>query len=153
LIAEVVLEFYADLDWLPKTLPDLLKHYENSGYLHDIDDYQTTYSADAGAFFVLIQGEQVVGCGGLRRLNATDGELVRLWLKKEKRKMGLGRMLFANLMKAAEDRGYARVFLDTSSRCVDAIALFRRNGFVDCAPYKQSIGEVFMCRILRGDSR
>lgn len=32
LIAEVVLEFYGDLDFLPKTVPALLAHYETIGY-------------------------------------------------------------------------------------------------------------------------
>jgi putative acetyltransferase len=151
-IAEVVLEFYGDIEWLPQNVPDLLAYYEKTGYLRDLDEYRTTYSSEVGAFRVLIQNEQVIGCGGIRGLNATDGELVRLWLKRENRKMGLGRLLFTNVMQVAEEKRYARVFLDTSSRCRDAIELFRRNGFVDCAPYKESIGEVFMCRNLRGDS-
>lgn len=90
LIAEIVLEFYGDIEWLPKSVPELLKHYENTGYLSDIDKYRIHYSVEEGAFFVLTQGEQVIGCGGLRRLNATEGELVRLWLKKRIEKWDWG---------------------------------------------------------------
>lgn len=93
-----------------------------------------------------------MGCGGLRRLNQEEGELVRLWLRKSIRKQGHGRKIFEALMKVAEESGYSRVYLDTSNRCVDAIGLFRKNGFVDCAKYKESIGDVFLCRRLKSGS-
>lgn len=150
LIAEVVIEFYGDLDFLPKSKPQLLLHYEKIGYLRDIDEYKDEYSEENGIFLVLMEAGKVVGCGGLRRLDQENGELVRLWLEKEKRKTGLGRKVFENLLRVAEEKGYSKVFLDTSNRCVDAVNLFRRNGFVYCEKYKESIGDVFMCRQLKG---
>jgi ribosomal protein S18 acetylase RimI-like enzyme len=148
LIAEVVLEFYGDLEYLPKSKPELLFHYERIGYLRDLDAFETEYSKENGAFLVATEGDEVIGCGGLRRLNPNDGELVRLWLKKEKRKQGIGRMIFDMLIRAAQEKGYAKVYLDTSHRCAHAVALFRKNGFVDCDKYKESIGELFLCRNL-----
>lgn len=145
LIAEVVLEFYAGNPHLPQSLPELLKHYERVGFFRDLDEHSNIYTPKNGVFLVLRQDEEVVGCGGLRRLNARDGELVRLWLKKEKRKQGLGLKLVENLMLVAEAIGYAKIFLDTSSQCTDAITLFKKKGFVECSPYKESIGDVFMC--------
>lgn len=145
LIAEVVLEFYGDSEYLPKSKPDLLYHYERIGYLRDLDEFKAEYANENGIFLVATEGGDVIGCGGLRRLNRNDGELVRLWLKKEKRKQGIGRMIFDTLIRAAQEKGYAKVYLDTSHRCADAVALFRRNGFVDCEKYKESIGELFLC--------
>lgn len=149
LIAEVVLEFYGDLDFLPKTKSDLLRHYEKIGYLKDLDEHLTEYSKENGSFLVQVEEGAVVGCGGLRRLKGDSGELVRLWLRREKRGSGLGREIFASLMSAAGELGFAKVFLETSHRCVDAIRLFRKNGFVDCHKYKESIGDVFLCRYLK----
>jgi GNAT superfamily N-acetyltransferase len=146
LIADAVLEFYGDLEFLPKDREGLLRHYERTGYLRDLDDHATVYGPGDGAFLVLKEGGNVIGCGGLRRLAEKDGELVRLWLRRDRRKLGLGRMVFERLLGEAAALGYARIFLDTSHRCADAVRLFRRNGFVDCAPYKESIGEVFLCR-------
>lgn len=146
LIADAVLEFYGDLDFLPKDREGLLRHYERTGYLRDLDEHATEYGPGSGLFLVLIEDGTVIGCGGLRRLAEGDAELVRLWLKRDRRKLGLGRMVFDRLLEKAAALGYARIFLDTSHRCVDAVRLFRRNGFVDCAPYKESIGEVFLCR-------
>ena len=38
LIAEAVLEFYGDLDFLPKDRDGLPRHYGQTGYLRDLDD-------------------------------------------------------------------------------------------------------------------
>jgi GNAT superfamily N-acetyltransferase len=146
LIADAVLEFYGDLEFLPKDRDGLLEHYERTGYLGDLDAHASIYGPGDGAFLVLYEGDAVIGCGGLRRMGERDAELVRLWLRRDCRKRGLGRMVFERLLGEAEALGYARIFLDTSHRCADAVRLFRRNGFADCAPYKESLGEIFLCR-------
>ena len=146
LIADAVLEFYGDLEFLPKDREGLLLHYERVGYLRDLDDYAAVYGPGDGLFLVLKEGDAIIGCGGISRLAETDAELARLWLRRDRRKLGLGRMVFERLLGEAAALGYARIFLDTSHRCADAVRLFRRNGFIDCAPYKESIGEVFLCR-------
>jgi N-acetylglutamate synthase-like GNAT family acetyltransferase len=115
-----------------------------------LDNYKAEYSPENGGFLVLMEGEDVIGCGGLRRLNHESGELVRLWLRRDQRKKGFGRMIFQSLMQISETRGYSRVYLDTSNRCIDAIKMFKQNGFVECGKYKESIGDVFLCRDLRG---
>lgn len=146
LIAEVVLEFYGDLEFLPKDRDGLLRYYERTGYLRDLDGHALIYGPGDGLFLVLSAGDTVAGCGGLRRLAGEDAELTRLWLKRAWRGKGLGLGIFRSLIGRAESLGYARVFLDTSRRCSDAVRLFRRNGFAECAPYKESAGDLFLCR-------
>lgn len=144
LIAEVVLEFYSDVDFLPKTRAALLLHYEKTGYLDDLTHFASVYAKENGAFLILRNTSGLIGCGGLSRLDGSKGELVRLWLKKEFRGKGLGRAIFDRLMRTAEALGYREVFLDTSHRCEAAVALFRKNGFAACPPYKESIADLFM---------
>jgi len=50
LIADAVLEFYGDLEFLPKDRDGLLLHYERTGYLRDLDDLPR-YTALATAYF------------------------------------------------------------------------------------------------------
>ena len=149
LIADVVLEFYGDLEFLPKTRIGLLEHYERIGYLSDLDKFQTVYAPSDGCFLVLKNSDGIFGCGGIRRLENNHGELVRLWLRKEIRKRGYGRMIFESLLKKCEEVGFDEVYLDTSNRCTEAIKLFRQNGFNDCHKYKESIGDVFMCKKMK----
>jgi putative acetyltransferase len=148
LIAGAVLEFYGDLEFLPKTVPELLRYYGTTGYLDDLDAHASVYSGRDGIFLAASENGTVVGCGGIRRLDASNAELVRLWFSKEWRGKGLGRMLFDRLMLTAADFGFKGIHLDTSFRCADALRLFRRNGFGDCPKYKESIADVFLYRRL-----
>ena len=144
LIADGVLEFYSDLDFLPKDRQGLLDYYDRIGYLSDIDRFETEYAPGNGAFLVLRGAEGIQGCGGLRRLNEDQGELVRLWLRKESRGRGWGAGILGGLLRLGADIGHREILLDTSHRCVAAISLFRKNGFAECPKYKESIGDVFM---------
>lgn len=144
LIADGVLEFYSDLDFLPNTRPGLLEYYERTGYLDDLKRFREEYRPPQGTFFVLQDKGHTVGCGGVRRLGGQAGELVRLWLRPEVRGRGWGRTLVLELLTSARQLGFSELYLDTSRRCVAAVRLFERNGFQPCPPYKESVGEVFL---------
>jgi GNAT superfamily N-acetyltransferase len=148
LIAEIVLEFYSDLEFLPGNPADLLAHYAKTGYLDDLDAFESVYAKDNGIFLVLEDDSGIQGCGGLRRLQGDQGELTRLWLRKDRRGLGLGREIVAALLRAAAGIGYREIYLDTSHRCSDAVRLFRKNGFSECPRYKESIGDIYMRKVM-----
>lgn len=148
LIADVVLEFYSDLEFLPKTRDGLLGYYDSTGYLSDIDGFETEYAPGNGVFLVLRDADGIHGCGGLRRHGGDQGELVRLWLRKESRGRGWGAMILGELLRRGAEIGYREILLDTSHRCMAAMSLFRKNGFSECPKYKESIGEVFMRKVM-----
>jgi GNAT superfamily N-acetyltransferase len=146
LIADGVLELYSDLDFLPKNRQSLLDYYDGTGYLSDVDGFETEYAPGNGVFLVIRGVEGIQGCGGLRRHGGEQGELVRLWLRKESRGRGLGAMILGELLRRSAEIGYREILLDTSHRCVAAISLFRKNGFAECPKYKESIADVYMHR-------
>ena len=64
---------------------------------------------------------------------------------------GLGRQMAEQLLTFASEHGYLRVRLDTSDKCTDAVALFRKLGFREIDRYKESPTTLFMELRLNGE--
>jgi len=140
-IATVVLEYYFGGRY---TTDELLARYEQTGYLADLDRLEDEYGGAHGLLLGAFEGETVVGTGGVRQGDADSGELVRLWLLCDFRGRGIGRQMTERLVQFARAAGWKRLRLETSVHCREAVALFRKLGFREIAPYKESIGDCFM---------
>jgi ribosomal protein S18 acetylase RimI-like enzyme len=75
------------------------------------------------------------GCIGLRRFSDERGELKRLYVRESHRGRGLGRALTQRALDEARAIGYRAVCLDTLPKMAGAIALYRKLGFREIAPY------------------
>src|SRR5262245_46031812 len=84
-----------------------------------------------GAFLVATREHRPVGCGAVRRIEARTGEIKRMYVTPEERGRGVGRALLAALEGEARALGLSRLVLETGVRQQEAVALYRRAGFVD----------------------
>ena len=57
-----------------------------------------------------------------------------MWVDPEARGRGLGSQLLDALEARALELGFARCGLDTHRSLVEALTLYRRRGYRDCAP-------------------
>lgn len=82
-----------------------------------------------GAFVVIHRGGVPVGCGAVRRIDSETAELKRMYVSPSLRGTGLGRRLVAALEAEARTLGVRRLVLETGTRQLAAIALYRATGF------------------------
>jgi len=76
-----------------------------------------------------------VGCGGVKRLDASAAELKRIYLADAARGRGLGRRLLEQLEQQARDLGYERLRLDTGDLQPEAFGLFQSAGYDQIPDY------------------
>ncbi|HEX6887545.1 MAG TPA: GNAT family N-acetyltransferase [Candidatus Nanopelagicales bacterium] len=98
----------------------------------DVQDYV----APTGAFLVARDAEGgVVGCAALRALDATTGEVKRMWVAPAARGTGLGARLLAAIEEQAAQRGLRTLCLDTNGTLAAAVALYTSRGYVEIERY------------------
>lgn len=104
-------------------------------------------------FWVARDDGDLVGCGALKELDETHGEIKSMRVAKAHRGRGVGAMVLQHLLDEAKRRGYRRVSLETGSMpfMAPARALYAKFGFEACEPfaqYKEDPNSVFMTRVL-----
>ena len=96
----------------------------------DLTDIQANFWDRKGAFFLLLDGERVIGTVALHYETDAACELCRMYLEAQYRGQGLGRRLLEHSIHEARMRGFREVHLKTASVLLEAIALYKRAGFV-----------------------
>ena len=100
-------------------------------------------------FWSVWDGETLVGCGALRELDATHGEVKSMRTPKALRRRGAGRAVLERIVATARERGYKVLSLETGSHPAfdPAQGLYRSFGFDYCGPfadYEENPSSVFM---------
>lgn len=82
-------------------------------------------------FVTAWEGETLLGCGALRELSPTHGEIKSMRTLPQHLRQGVAVALLRHLLAIAQARGYRRVSLETGSgeAFAPALALYRRFGF------------------------
>jgi len=96
-------------------------------------------------FFAAWDGATLAGCGAIKHLDGTHGELKSMRAAPAYRGRGVGRAILTHLLEEAKARGYTRVSLETGrpEPFHAAQALYRTNGFIECAPFADYVADDF----------
>lgn len=73
--------------------------------------------------------ERGVGCGGLRTLDDTHGEIKRMYVVPDRRGSGVSRAMLSALEGEARSRGWGRLVLETGDQQPDAVRFYEREGY------------------------
>jgi ribosomal protein S18 acetylase RimI-like enzyme len=93
------------------------------------------YAPPGGALLVARDDALIVGCVGVRPLDARTCEMKRLYVQSSRRGSGLGRRLAEAAIAEGRRLGYAAMRLDTLPGMEAAQALYEELGFRDVAAY------------------
>ncbi|MER7009493.1 GNAT family N-acetyltransferase [Dactylosporangium sp. NPDC000555] len=86
-------------------------------------------AADVDVFLVAVRGGAAVGCGALRRLDATTAEIKRMYVTPPSRGTGVATALLRALEAAATERGWPVLRLETGTEQPDAWRFYEREGY------------------------
>jgi len=88
-------------------------------------------------FWSVWDGATLVGCGALKQMSATEGEIKSMRTPKALRRRGAGRAVLEHIIAEAKRRGYRRLNLETGSQdgFVPARTLYESFGFTYCGPF------------------
>ncbi len=103
----------------------------------DLDAWQveTYYWQTGGEFWVIHQGDRLVGTGGYHPINRGPKtvEIRKMYLHPSVRGVGLGRFLLAALEQAIVRRGFEAIWLETASVLQAAVYLYESAGYQPAA--------------------
>jgi putative acetyltransferase len=107
-------------------------------------------------FWTLWEGNDLLGCGALKALNSTTGEIKSMRTANAHRGKGVGSKTLEHIITEASHRQYTWLYLETGSMVefAPARALYAKYGFryrTPFANYREDPNSVFMEKALRKD--
>ena len=95
------------------------------------------YAPPEGRLLLAECENQLAACVALHKLEPGICEMKRLYLRPTFRGKGIGRALAQRIIAEARQIGYHRMRLDTVEPVMkDAVAMYRKLGFKEIAPYR-----------------
>lgn len=91
-----------------------------------------------GVFLIARLNGHAIGCGALKSLDDSTGEIKRMWVAPEARGLGIARRLLEALEDQARRSGFSRVVLDTNRSLAEAQAMYRKAGYRETGSYNDN---------------
>jgi putative acetyltransferase len=97
-------------------------------------------AADISVFLVAFDGDEPIGCGGLRQIDEQHGEVKRMYVVPERRGSGVSVAILRALEATARRRGWDRLALETGDKQPDAIRFYSREGYYRIPNFGHYVG-------------
>jgi putative acetyltransferase len=119
----------------------LEEHLRN---MHELSPPEQVFALDLSklrardiTFWTVWVDQELVGCGALKELSPTHGEIKSMRTPVFARGRGAGRAILAHIIEMAKQRGYAKLSLETGTHIAfePAHNLYRSKGFVLSGPF------------------
>ena len=131
----------------------LEEHLRN---MYEVSPPESVHALDLAAlrrpditFWTAWSGDELLGCGALKELDARHGEIKSMRTASAHRRKGVARAMLLHIVEEARQRSYTRLSLETGSMKAfePAQRLYASFGFGFCGPfadYTEDPNSVFM---------
>ena len=129
---------------------------EHLANMHELSPRESVHALDLAqlstpdiTFWTVWEGAALLGCGALKELTVTHGEVKSMRTPRALRGRGAGRAVLTHIIDTARSRGYRRLSLETGAQAafLAAQTLYASFGFTRCGPfadYAHDPNSVFM---------
>ena len=118
--------------------PQFREYLRIQNYDAEIAHLEDKYGQPDGRLYLALANGRSAGCIALRKLNATQCEMKRLYVRPEYHSLGIGKRLTERILLDARSMGYRQILLDTFPFLDRAIGMYRRLGFRETDKYNDS---------------
>jgi len=137
----------------PQVLALLNEHLTN---MYELSPPESVHALDVSklrgsdiTFWTVWEDSELLGCGALKELSPTHGEVKSMRTPQQMRRRGAGRAVLTHIVGVARERAYRLLSLETGSAeaFLPAQKLYESFGFGYCGPfgdYKDDRNSVFM---------
>ena len=96
-------------------------------------------------FWTAWDGEQLLGCGALKELDETHGEIKSMRTSRGQLRQGVAAAILEHIVSVARQRGYKRLSLETGSGGPfdAALRFYEKHGFEYCEPFADYVLDPF----------
>lgn len=102
----------------------------------ELADLPGKYAPPDGCLFLASEGEKILGCVAMRKIDAETCEMKRLFVRENGRGKGIGRELVKRVIERARRSGYRKMRLDTlAAQMSKAVEIYRSFGFRQIPAY------------------
>ena len=118
--------------------PQFRDYLRIQNYDAEIAHLEDKYGHPNGRLYLALANGKSAGCIALRKLNDSQCEMKRLYVRPEYRSLGIGKRLTSQILDDARSMGYRQILLDTFPFLDRAMGMYRRLGFQETDKYNDS---------------
>ena len=111
----------------------LIQNYDD-----ELEHLDSKYGFPDGRLYIVYCDGNLAGCIGLRKIDETNCEMKRLYIRKVFRGNHLGEMLVKKIIDDAREIGYSFMLLDTLPFLQPALHIYKKFGFHEISCYNNS---------------
>lgn len=114
---------------------DFKKYLKIQNYDDELKNLKSKYGLPYGRLYLAYYNGEVAGCIGLRKIDNSNCEMKRLFVRPQFRGKKVGEFLVNKIINDAKEIGYSHILLDTFPFFKSAINLYKKFSFYEIPSY------------------